>query len=56
MIRCYLVNLPWPQPWLIEALLYVILYPPWVRFERGDLWEAKGQMEETDDGLPILRR
>ncbi len=46
MIRQCLVNLPWPQPWIIEAFLYVLLYPPWVRFERGDLWEAKGQMPE----------
>ena len=26
MIRRYLVNIPWPQPWLVEALLYLILY------------------------------
>lgn len=26
MLRRYLVDLPWPQPWLVEALLYVLLY------------------------------
>lgn len=54
MIRKYLLSLPHPQPWLIEALLYVILYPPWVRFERGALWEAKGKMEEVDGELSTL--
>lgn len=49
MIRKWLLSRPWPQPWLIEALLYVILYPPWTRFEWGELWDAKGQMEEVED-------
>ena len=49
MIRRYLVNLDWPQPLFIEALLYVLLYVlPGTRFAWGDLWEAKGQLEETE--------
>ena len=52
MIRRYLVNLHWPQPWIIEALLYVILYPPWTRFAWSDLWELKGH----EDDLPVLPR
>ena len=33
-MRRYLVNLPWPQPWIVEALLYVVLYVrPWPSLE-----------------------
>jgi len=42
--------LSWPQPWLIEAILYVILYElPGVRFSHPVLWKAKGKMEKTNE-------
>ena len=41
-MRRYLVNLPWPQPWLIEALLYVVLY----RFQRFELRTDPGRCHQ----------
>jgi len=43
-----LPHLSWPQPWLVEAILYLVLYElPGVRFSHGCLWKAKGRI--TDD-------
>ena len=45
MIRSWLVNLPWPQPWPVEAFLCLVLYLiPMRRFAWGELWKAKGQI------------
>ena len=47
MIRRWLVSRPWPQPWFIEALLYLVLYElPGTRFSHGCLWKAKGKLRE----------
>ena len=47
MIRRWLVSRPWPQPWLIEAVLYVLLYVlPGTRFAAANLWEAKGKWKD----------
>ena len=54
MIRRWLVSRPWPQPWLIEALLYVLLYEmPGTRFTWSEVWRAK---EGMSDDLPTLPR
>ena len=46
-IRRWLVSRPWPQPWLVEALLFVLLYVlPGVRFDHPCLWRAKGQLDD----------
>jgi len=42
MIRRWLVNLPWPQPWPVEAALYLMLYAG-RRFAWSDVWRAKGK-------------
>jgi hypothetical protein len=41
-IRRWLVSRPWPQPWAIEALLYVL---PGARFSHSCLYRARERME-----------
>lgn len=48
MIRKWLVNLPYPQPKWIEAILFVLLYTG-VRFTWKDVYEVGRKREEWDN-------